>query len=628
MNGGPAVITPRGEYPRPQLMRRDFLCLNGEWEFEVDPGDTGEERGLLRRPLEGRINVPFAPEAPLSGIGAVDFLPVVWYRRTVIVPSEWGDAKVRLHFQAVDYEATVWVNGVELARHRGGSTPFSCDLSGVVRPGQEATIVLRARDDPDAVQPRGKQSDQFMPYGSRCPRTTGIWQTVWMEPVPQTYLGRVRVTPNAGLGAFVVEQPVQGERKGIFLRTVLLLNGAEVAGEMVPAWADLTPSVVLALAPASRRLWSPEDPVLFELTMSLVDADGAIVDEATSYAGLRSISAGDGVLLLNGEPRFLRLVLDQGYWPDGGLTAPSEAALVEDIELAKAAGFDGARAHQRVAEERWLYHADRLGYLVWGEFPDWGNKRHGVPAHHLGFSLDYVAEWLAVLERDHSHPCIIGWCALNETEVPAGGSLHDLDAVTQALYLAARASDRTRPVLDVSGYEHRTAGSDVWDCHDYEQEPEVFASHYASLPEVPLELTSDIPGNRGLEPRAGQPVMVSEFGGARLLEADGKAGHGYGEPLASPEALLQRFRALCRSLLDNDRVAGYAYTQLTDTYEERNGLLDARRRPKVPLEELFEAQRQPAASEARVREAQAVRGRQPRPCPPEPLLGESAVLET
>jgi beta-galactosidase/beta-glucuronidase len=582
-------------------VRRDFLCLNGDWEFEVDPGDTGEERGLRERPLEGRIILPFAPESALSGIGAVDFLPVVWYRRTVVVPSDWGDAKVWLHFQAVDYETTVWVNGAELARHRGGATPFGCDISAVARPGQEATIVVRARDDPDAVQPRGKQSDRLLPYGSRCRRTTGIWQTVWMEPVPRTYLRRPRITPIVGTGAFLVEQPLVGQRRGLLLQAELRLDGSVVAGATTHLGTDLTPSVVLALAPPERRLWCPEDPVLFELSLSLLDGDGVILDQATSYAGLRSFSVEDGVFLLNGEPRFLRLVLDQGYWPDGGLTAPSDAALVKDIELARAAGFDGARAHQRVAEERWLYHADRLGYLVWGEFPDWGNKRHGGQVHHLGFSLDYVGEWLEVLERDHSHPCLVGWCALNETEVPARGTLYDLDPATRALYLAARASDHTRPVIDVSGYEHRIAESDVWDCHDYEQDPEVFASHYAALPDVPPELTTDIPGNRGLLPREGQAIMVSEFGGSRVLEGDGKAAHGYGPPLASRQALLQRFRELCGVLLGNEWVAGYAYTQLTDTYEERNGLLDAWRRPKVPLKALSEAQRASAASEARIR---------------------------
>jgi hypothetical protein len=277
------------------------------------------------------------------------------------------------------------------------------------------------------------------------------------------------------------------------------------------------------------------------------------------------------------------------------------------------AGFDGARAHQRVAEERWLYHADRLGYLVWGEFPDWGNRRGGPPVHHLSFTMDHVGEWLEALERDYSHPCIVGWCPLNETEEPPGGSLADLGPVTRALFLATRAADRSRPVIDVSGYHHRIAGSDIWDCHDYEQEVEVFASHYARLPDLVEEVTDGSQGEPWPPPRRDQPVFVSEFGGSRVAEAGGPDPGGYGSPLGSADDLLRRFRDLCGILLGNDRVAGYAYTQLTDTYEERNGLFDAYRRPKLAVEDLAAAQSARAAVEQRVREA---RGRGSAAMPP------------
>jgi beta-galactosidase/beta-glucuronidase len=580
------------------MARQEWLCLNGTWEFEVDAAGTGEERGLLDRRLQTTIRVPFAPEAPLSGLGLDDFLPAVWYRRELEVPSEWTGRKVLLHFQAVDYDATVWVNGQEVGRHLGGFTPLSCELSAMA-PGRTATIVVRARDDPDRPQPRGKQSDRLRPYGSRCARTTGIWQTVWAEPVPLTRLCRPRLTPDLTNGCFVLHQKMRGERRGLFLEVCLSDGEGPITRAVVPADRELTPQVRLAVPPSRRRLWAPEDPHLYGVAITLRDASGAETDRVETYGGLRSLALADGAVLLNGRPRFQRLVLDQGYWPDGGLTAPDDDALARDIQLAQAAGFDGARAHQRVAEERWLYHADRLGFLVWGEFPDWGNRRNGPPVHHVGFPIEYAGEWLEVLERDYSHPCVVGWCALNETEVPVGGQPSDLDGPTTALYRAARAADATRPVIDVSGYHHRVSGADIWDCHDYEQDPAAFAAHYEMLPGLVPEVAQPAAAAPWPPPQPGQAIFVSEFGGA-VLSLSGPSDGAYGEPLASSAQLLDRFQALCGALLGNDRVAGYSYTQLVDTYSERNGLLDAHRRPKVPLEILARAQRRPAAIEKRV----------------------------
>jgi beta-galactosidase/beta-glucuronidase len=307
---------PRPEHPRPQFVRPDWRSLNGEWEFEVDQGDSGLERGLRDRPLAGTIVVPFAPESKRSGVERTDFLEAVWYRRTITLPPIWAGKRVLLHFQAVDHDATVWVNGVEVARHRGGFTPFTADLAGVAGPGDQATIVVRARDTRHGAQARGKQATWFANSGPYYTRTTGIWQSVWVEAVPDVYLRRPRITPDVAGSSFHLELPVSANRPGWTVRAVL----SDGAGEMLRAEAradlDLAPRLVLQLPPSRVRLWDPADPHLYDLRLELLDATGAVVDAAAFYAGLRSVSIDGHALRINGRRVFQRLVLDQGYWPE------------------------------------------------------------------------------------------------------------------------------------------------------------------------------------------------------------------------------------------------------------------------------------------------------------------------
>ncbi|CAA9266849.1 MAG: GH2, partial [uncultured Chloroflexia bacterium] len=373
---------PRSEYPRPQFVRPDWLCLNGEWQFEVDAGDSGYDRHMHTsdQDLEQRIVVPFCPESSLSGIGNVDFMPTVWYRRSITIPQEWAGRRVLLHFQAVDYDTTVWVNGHEVYRHRGGFTPFTCDLHGVVAPGETAVITVRARDDNRPSQPRGKQSTRYENYSVFYTRTTGIWQTVWLEPVPHSYLRRPRITPDVANGQFHLSQPISQNSAGLKLHATLRDAEGVVTTAECRADLDFAPQLVLPIPKARQRLWSPNDPHLYDLEIELVDRDGQVVDRATSYAGLRSVAIDGKKVKLNGAVVFQRLVLDQGYYPDGIMTAPTDEALIRDIKLSMAAGFNGARLHQKVFEERFLYHADRLGYLCWGEFADWGCSGFG-PMH-------------------------------------------------------------------------------------------------------------------------------------------------------------------------------------------------------------------------------------------------------
>ncbi len=589
---------PRAEYPRPSFTRPDWLNLNGPWSFEIDQGDSGLERGLLHRELTGTITVPFAPESALSGVGDTDFLEAVWYRRTVTVPADWAGRDVLLHFGAVDSDATVWVDGVEVARHRGGFTPFTADLGP--RTG-ELTIVVRARDTHRGYQARGKQSTIHGNYECFYPRTTGIWQTVWLEPVPRSRLARTRITPDVAGSSFAVEQPLVGRRAGHTVRVTLHDEDGEVATAAVDAGLDLSPRLTLPVPAGRVRLWSPADPALYDLRVELVDPAGTVVDAAETYAGLRSVSIDGPAVLLNGRPVFQRLVLDQGFYPDGLMTAPSDDALVHDIRLAQAAGFNGARLHQKVFEERFLFHADRLGYLVWGEFPDWGGSLYG---HRVGEDYQhptagFVTQWLEALERDYSHPSIVGWCGLNETHQPITDRITDLDDVTRAMFLAAKAMDTSRPVLDASGYSHRVAESDVWDSHNYEQDPVAFAEQMSGLAQGLPDTNTGRQGQPFSVPYSGQPWFCSEFGGIWWAPGapDTPESWGYGERPRSVEEYLTRFEALTGVLLDDPLMFGYCYTQLTDVFQEQNGIYGFDRSSKVDLERVRAAQLRPAAIE-------------------------------
>jgi beta-galactosidase/beta-glucuronidase len=624
---------PRAEYPRPQFRREQWLNLNGTWGFEFDPGDSGLERGLLEseRALYGEILVPFAPESGLSGIGDVDFHEAVWYRREVEVPSAWeATDRILLHFGAVDHDTTVWVAGAgaddtarEVGRHRGGFTSFTFDLTARagVRAGDTVTVIVRARDDRDAPQARGKQSTEYANHDADYTRTTGIWQTVWLEPVPEIALLRPRITPDFESATFTVEVPVgaghaAGLRGG---RVRVTISDDDGVIETQDARADLTltPRVTIDVPDARVRPWSPTDPYLYDVRIELLDGDGALVDAVSSYAGLRSVAIVGPAILVNGEAVFQRLVLDQGLYADGLLTAPSDADLVRDIELSMRAGFNGARLHQKVFEERFLYHADRLGYLVWGEFGDWGCKTTGPSDDRQQPNASYVAEWLEALERDYSHPAIIGWCPLNETRQHISDRITVLDDVTRAMFLATKAMDTTRPVLDASGYSHRVFETDVYDSHDYDQVPESFLATMDLLdPRARTAYVNTEDDGDVLRPDLaqwslpynGQPYFCSEFGGiwwnaevAAAAEAapaqSGTTSWGYGERVRNLDEFYARFEGLITALLGNPSMFGYCYTQLTDVFQEQNGIYAFDRSDKFDIERIAGIQRRAAAIE-------------------------------
>ncbi|MCU1528114.1 MAG: beta-galactosidase [Frondihabitans sp.] len=549
----------------------------------------------------------------MSGIGDVDFHEAVWYRRSVTIPLDWAGDRILVHFGAVDHDTTVWVNGHEAGRHRGGFTSFTFDISRFVSAGDEAVIVVRARDEKTAPQARGKQSTLYANHDADYTRTTGIWQTVWLEPVPQVALGRPRITPDLGSSSFTVEAPLStGLRDGRLVVTLSDEQG-EIVSQEARADLTLTPRATLSVPRDRVRIWSIGDPFLYTLRVALVEEDGTVVDEIGSYAGLRSVSIDGRAILINGETVFQRLVLDQGLYVDGLLTAPSDEALVRDIELSMAAGFNGARLHQKVFEERFLYHADRLGYLVWGEFGDWGCKTDGPSHDRQQPNASYITEWLEALERDYSHPAIIGWCPLNETRQHISDRISVLDDVTHGMFLATKAMDTTRPVLDTSGYSHRVPETDVYDSHNYDQDPARFKATMDLLDPEALTayINTEDDGDVQVEGAvpwsvayAGQPYFCSEFGGIwwnaspDAPSQSGTTSWGYGERVRSLDAFYVRFEGLVTALLGNEHMFGYCYTQLTDVFQEQNGVYGFDRSAKFDVARIREIQTRVAAIEA------------------------------
>ena len=599
---------PRPEYPRPSFVREHWLNLNGQWSFEIDGGDSGFARGLAKvgHELSGEITVPFCPESKLSGVEHTDFMPAVWYKKRVQVPAEWKGQKVLLHFQAVDYDATVWVNGAEVGRHRGGFTPFSCSLQELATGGDEIEICIRARDDNKTPKPRGKQSQLYHNHGCLYTRTTGIWQTVWMEPVRQTYLLRPRITPEVGPGRFRLEQRISGNHRGLTLKATLRDAEGVVSTAEVGTSFDFTPRLDLEIPQERRHLWEVGEGYLYDIDIELVDEKGTVVDRCSTYAGLRSIQIEGKAIRINGKAVFQRLVLDQGYYHDGLMTAPTEQHLIDDIDLSVKAGFNGARLHQKVFEEVFLYHADKKGYICWGEFADWGCRFTSVDNNAQHHGITFAAQWAEALERDYSHPSIVGWCPLNETYQNLRDEITELDDACHAMYLMTKLLDTTRPVLDASGYSHRVPETDIYDSHDYEQNPENFALNQQGLAEGKPYVNGEKEKPMSIAYR-GQPYFVSEFGGihwnpaAQKLEdglsTERKESWGYGKSPQTLNEFYARFDGLCAVLLDNPDMFGYCYTQLTDVFQEENGIYNFDRSEKFDIAPIRAAQIKRAAIE-------------------------------
>jgi beta-galactosidase/beta-glucuronidase len=573
----------RHGYPRPQLQRGGWTSLNGTWEFAIDP------EGIWAHPNDvnwaNRIEVPFSPETPASGIGDTSFYRVAWYRRTIDIEPVPAGHRVILHFGAVDYAAKVWINGCEAATHEGGYTPFSVDLSPFVSK-KRVVIAVRAFDDPaDLSQPRGKQDWQLAPHSIWYPRTTGVWQTVWLETVPSTWIERIRWTPNVerweiGLEAWLGGNRREGLKLGVKLRVgnTLLADDtyAVVAGEVHRRIALSDPGIDDY---RNGLLWNPSTPTLIDVQLRLWADRGDLLDEASSYTALRSVKVEHDRIVLNGRPYMLRLALDQGYWPETGLTPPDDDALRLDVELAKLMGFNGVRKHQKIEDPRYLYWADRLGLLVWEEMPSAYRFTHQ--------SIQRVSrEWIAAIERDTSHPCIIAWVPINESwGVPNLPTNPAERHYVQGLYHLTKTLDPTRPVIGNDGWE--SVATDIIGIHDYDSDPERIARRYRADEVLPRLFKRERPGGRllvleGDSPHE-QPVIITEFGGIAFSKEPDTWGYSRAE---SARAFEKKYTELLRVVNSLGLLAGFCYTQFADTYQEANGLLYADRTPKFPLERM------------------------------------------
>ena len=552
----------RPEHPKPQFRRDTWQNLNGQWDFEFDHGNSGEARELFKpdSPLSLKINVPFCPESKLSGIGHTDFLHAVWYRRTFVVTEAQLEGRVAVHFGAVDYFATIYVNGKKVGKHKGGYISFCFDITEFVHAG-ENTITVHAEDDTRSpLIPTGKQCPRFYSSGCEYTRTTGIWQTVWLEFTPNAYIKNFRLYPDADNGTLSIQAEVVGTGK--------LTAAASFDGNaMGEASVDCTgTTAVINLSLAEKHLWELGKGGLYDLELKFGD------DLVHSYFGLRSIRYENMRFYLNGKSVFQRTILDQGFYPDGIYTAPADAELEADIDRSMAMGFNGARLHEKVFEERFLYHADRKGYLVWGEYPNWGLDLSRPEAL---FSI--LPEWMEEVNRDFNHPAIIGWCPFNETWDYEGRK--QVDETLAIVYKTTKAIDPSRPCIDTSGTFHVI--TDIFDHHDYTQDPEELREHLKNF-NVPGGFTcgSSFPHRQTYDCKV--PFFVSEYGGIRWT--DDQSGWGYGEGPKTEEEFLSRLKALTDVLLDDPRIFGLCYTQLTDVEQEQNGLYTYDRRPKFPPE--------------------------------------------
>lgn len=571
--------------PNPQFVRLNWIDLTGTWRFRYDDENIGLRSTWWSEDFDSEsleITVPLPPESTLSGIGDPSFHPVVWYQRILPAIPDSADERTLIRFGAVDYEASVWIDDVPVGSHRGGSSPFVIDVStDWLRSLQEPRLTLRVFDDPmDLEQPRGKQAWTEDPAGIWYKRTTGIWQPVWMEFAPAVHIDHARWVFDEASTTLNLAVELNRTPPDTFsiTATVAAPNGSQVDVEIETdarlgeATVDLS-----SLGSISGLLWSPESPTLLPITLST--SSGDLVE---GYVGLRSVGLDKGGFSINAQRYRLRLVLSQGYFPESHYAAPSAEAIRREVELTLALGFNGARTHQKAEDPRYLYWADKLGLLVWGEI--------GAAYKFSDKATNALAnEWSEIVRRDINHPSIIAWVPFNESwgvgEVAT--NVHQQNAV-RALYALTNALDGTRPVIGNDGWEH--VSTDVFSLHDYNWDGDELQARYSSgKSNDAIAETYSVAGKIAAatieQPLNTLPTMITEYGGVSYAPSQNEEWYGYGK-VTNAQEFADKYCELTQALQDSADLVGICYTQLTDTEQETNGLLTENREPKIDLETL------------------------------------------
>ena len=565
---------PRSEYPRPDFKRDNWMSLNGKWDFSFDTNS-----------FDKSITVPYACESRLSGIEDTAFHPVVWYAKEFVLPDSMYGKRIILHFGAVDYRCWVWVNGKQVKSHTGGQSSFSVDITDMVLFENANRLELKVEDNPKNMeQLRGKQFWEEKSRSIFYTRTTGIWQSVWLEAVDEVHLEYIRVTPMFDEKAVRIEYAICGsgditlETAIYFEETLVTTVSAHGTGNKAFITISLEQPCLNSWNFYEDLAWSPENPRLFDLHFK-VYKEGMLKDEVDSYFGMRKVSIENGIFLLNNRPYYQKLVLDQGYWPESLMTAPTDEAFIKDIQLIKKMGFNGLRMHQKAEDPRFYYHTDRLGLLVWGEIGS-------AYIYSCAYAQSMYEEWVQNVLRDYNHPSIVTWVPLNESwgvqEIKNNCSQQ---AHSMAAYYITKSLDSTRIVVDNDGWEH-TCG-DLLTIHDYESKAQVLYERYSTIENI-LKYT---PAGKNLyvgnHSYSGQPILVSEYGGV-CFTGEGADGWGYSSD-SDPDEYAKHIAALTREIIKSPYIQGYCYTQFCDIETEQNGLLTYDRKPKVALELLRKA---------------------------------------
>ncbi|MGG1575023.1 glycoside hydrolase family 2 protein [Fictibacillus sp. NRS-1165] len=577
-------VNIRKEYPRPQFERKEWLNLNGEWDFQFDQTNVGEEEQWYKQTtLNQKIIVPFTYETKASGIHEETFCPYIWYQRLVTVPEEYSHKKTILYFQAADYVTKLWVNGIFAGQHKGGYTAFSFDITNYINAGKENNVVVKIEDSHNEHQPRGKQRWIDKNFGCWYVQTTGIWQTVWLEFLNQTSIQSVKITPDLDTDSVEFDYKlanVQQDQKELSLRTSITFDGQpvkEFSLKVDRENARMKVNLASEIHEWKVMHWSPQHPHLYDVEFTLYHGEQEM-DRVHSYFGMRKVSIKNGNILLNNVPIYQKLLLDQGYWEDSHLTPPSEEAIILDIEKTFEMGFNGVRKHMKVEDQRFLYWADKKGLLVLSEM---------AAAYQFSDEAiqNFTEEWMTVVQQHYNHPSIITWTPFNESwGVKNIYTNEQQQKFTEGIYHLTKSMDPMRPVIVNDGWEHTV--SDIITLHDYVEYGDEFLSRYKEKEKI---VDNEIAFNnfkhamaQGYEYK-GQPIIISEYGG---IAFNSEEGWGYGNQVKDEQEFLDRYASITKAIMSLDYICGFCYTQITDVQQEVNGLLTESRKPKVKLSKI------------------------------------------